>query len=259
MLTADNLIDSGLIRHGFFTRQGGVSRGIYESLNCGVGSRDNLASVLENRDIAMRLLGLSESRLATPFQVHGTTVAVVEEPWEAGQGPRADGVVTNTPGLAIGVGTADCAPILFSDPDAHVVGAAHAGWRGALAGIAEATIEAMLGLGARRGRIHAAIGPMISAANYEVGPELIEAFVADDGGNRRFFGPARRPGHAMFDLPLYLVTRLQNTGIASVEDLRRCTYAEEALFFSYRRATHRKEDDYGRLLSAIAIVEQTGP
>ncbi|MCC2111823.1 MAG: peptidoglycan editing factor PgeF [Hyphomicrobiales bacterium] len=255
MLTADNLINSGIIRHGFFTRQGGVSRGIYESLNCGVGSRDNLASVLQNRDIAMQMLGLSEARLATPYQVHGKTVVVVDAPWEAGQGPRADGVVTNTPGIAVGIGTADCSPILFSDPDAHVVGAAHAGWRGALAGIAEATIEAMVGIGARRERIHAAIGPMISAANYEVGPELIEAFVADDGNNRHFFGQATRPGHAMFDLPGYLVDRLQKTGIASVENLRRCTYAEDSLFFSYRRATHRNEDDYGRLLSAIAIVE----
>ena len=255
MLTAENLIDSGRIRHGFFSRQGGVSTGLYESLNCGVGSNDDLAKVLHNRDLAMQMLGLTASRLATPYQVHGTVVAVVDTPWEAGQGPRADAVVTRTPGVAIGIGTADCGPILFSDPDAGVIGAAHAGWRGALAGVTDATIAAMEDLGAVRGRIHAAIGPMISATAYEVGPELIEAFVEDDGANRRFFAPSTRSGHAMFDLPGYLVARIGAAGIASVEDLRRCTYSEGALFFSYRRATHKGEGDYGRLLSAIAIIE----
>ena len=255
MFTAENLIDSGRIRHGFFTRRGGVSQGIYRSLNCGVGSGDELSRVIENRDRAMRMIGLTGPCLATPYQVHGTEVVAVDLPWKAGRGPRADALVTATPGLAIGIGTADCAPILFSDPLANVIGAAHAGWRGALAGIADTTIAAMERLGAARRDIHAAIGPTISAASYEIGPELVDAFLVEDAGNRRFFRPAARAGHAMFDLPGFLVHRLGLAGIASVENLRRCTYAEADLFFSYRRATHNGEADYGRLLSAIAIVE----
>ncbi|MEZ5838907.1 MAG: peptidoglycan editing factor PgeF [Hyphomicrobiales bacterium] len=253
-LTAPTLAHPA-IRHGFFTRRGGVSQGIYASLNCGLGSSDERTLVLENRGRVCDALGVARDRLATPYQVHSPDVLVTDHAWAPGEAPHADAVVTATPGLAVAVGTADCGPLLFADPIARVVGAAHAGWRGAIGGVGEATIEAMIGLGARRENIHLVLGPMISQPSYEVGPELFDRFAAADAGNADFFVPSGRPGHHMFDLPGYLARRLGKAGLASVTDLARCTYREEELFYSYRRVTHRGEPDYGRLLAAIAIVD----
>jgi len=241
------------IRHGFFTREGGVSGGVYKSLNCGVGSRDDRALVFKNRSRAAAVLGVPPGRLATPYQVHGTNAVIVDTAWPTGQGPEADAVVTARRGIAVGIGTADCGPVLLADAEARVVGAAHAGWRGAL-GILESAVAAMERLGARRERIVGVLGPMISQRNYEVGRDVIEAFTQADRSNARFFIPNERPGHALFDLPGYIVARLLAAGIAA-DDMRLCTYADPARFYSYRRATHQSEPDYGRLLSAIAIVE----
>lgn len=242
------------VRHGFFGRQGGVSRGIYRALNCGFGSADARADVAENRRRVASRLGLDGSPLNTVHQVHGTAVAVLEAPWPEGRGPKADAQVTRTPGLALTVLTADCAPVLFADPEAGVVAAAHAGWRGALAGIVATTVAAMLQLGAARHRIGAAVGPCIGRPSYEVGPEFKNAFLAADAGNARFFDAAERAGHDRFDLAGYLVARLRHEGLASVECLDRDTYAESGRFFSYRRATHLGEDDYGRMASTIVLA-----
>jgi len=238
------------VAHAFFTREGGVSDGLYRGLNTGLGSRDERTRVLENRRRAAAHLGVAPDRLATPYQVHSADAVVVRDPWGPGLGPKADAVVTDRPGIAVGVGTADCGPILFADAEARVVGAAHAGWKGAFTGVVEATVEAMESLGARRGRIVAALGPTIAQAAYEVGPEFVERF-GDAGA--RFFSPSTREGHAMFDLPAYILARLETAGVARAEWVGACTYADEARFFSYRRTTHRAEPDYGRLLSAIAL------
>jgi polyphenol oxidase len=244
------------IRHAFFTRRGGVSKGIYASLNIGIGSADDRASVLENRARAAAHLGLGPERLATPYQIHSAEAAVVAEPWPVGQGPKLDALATNRPGIAIGVGTADCAPLLLADSQARVVGAAHAGWKGALTGVLEAAVEAMERLGAHRERIVAVIGPTISQAAYEVGPEFVSRFGSDDSANARFFEPSARLGHALFDLPGYILARLEVFGVGHAADLGLCTYRHEDRFFSYRRATHRGEPDYGRLLAAIALAEE---
>jgi YfiH family protein len=241
------------IRHGFFTRAGGVSAGIYAGLNCGVGSKDERAHVMENRARVARALGADPDRLAAPYQVHGTDTAVVEAAWPAGKGPKADALVTDRPGIALAVGTADCGPVLLADAEARVVAAAHAGWRGARAGILESVIAAMEARGARRERIVAALGPTIGQANYEVGPELVAAFLADDPANDRFFRPSAREGHSLFDLPAYIVTRLTAAGV-SAASLGLDTYADPERFFSFRRATHLGEADYGRQLSAIVLV-----
>lgn len=254
MLTATSLAALAPVRHAFFTRNGGISGGIYASLNCGLGSKDDRAAVAANRARAAAALGIDADRLFTPHQVHGTGVAIVRSSDAGGQRPKADAMVTSERGIVVAVGTADCAPVLFADAQAGVVGAAHAGWRGAFAGILEATIAAMESLGARRGHIRAAIGPTISARSYEVGPEFIATFTEADASNARFFQPSGRPGHAMFDLPGYILSRLALAGIEA-ENLDRCTYAEEDSFFSYRRASHRGEPDYGRLLSAILLAE----
>ena len=243
------------IAHAFFTRPGGVSTGLYAGLNTGTGSDDDRASVLENRARAAGHLGVGPDMLVTPHQVHGTAAIAVEQPWPPGQGPKADALVTNRPGLAIGIGTADCGPVLFADPEALVVGATHAGWKGAFAGILESTIATMERLGAQRDRIVAVLGPTISATAYEVGPEFLARLVEADQENARYFTPSERPGHAHFDLHAYIVARLRRAGIAHSESLGLCTYADEARFFSYRRATHRGEPDYGRLLAAITIAE----
>jgi polyphenol oxidase len=240
------------LRHGFFTRAGGVSSGIYRSLNCGVGSKDDRGFVFKNRARAARTLGVVSDRLATPYQVHSDNAVVVDKVWETGHGPKADAVVTAMRGIAVGVGTADCGPILFAEASARVVAAAHAGWRGALGGILESTVHAMEGLGAKRDRIVAVIGPMIGQKNYEVGEELMEAFTKASPANSSFFLAATRPGHAFFDLPGYIASRLTAAGVLAA-DLSLCTYADEERFFSYRRATHRGEADYGRLLSAIVL------
>ncbi len=242
------------IRHGFFTREGGVSGGCYESLNGGIGSRDAAANVAQNRARMAAALGVEPSRFLTAYQVHSPEVAIAETPWTSETRPHADAIVTRMRALAVGVTTADCGPVLFADPHARVVGAAHAGWRGALSGVIEATVAAMERLGAARGQIRAAIGPMIRRSNYEVGPDLIARFAADDRASSRFFSPAPRDGHALFDLGGYVAARLERAGVGHIEDLGHCTYADPARFFSYRRTTHRAEPDYGRHVNAIALI-----
>lgn len=242
------------IRHGFFSRRGGVSEGLYAGLNAGVGSDDDRAAVTENRRRIAAWLGTSADRLVTLHQVHSPDAIVVREPF-AGERPKADAMVTDRPGLALGVLAADCGPVLFADAEAGVVGAAHAGWKGAFTGVLEATIEAMEALGADRGRIAAVLGPSISAANYEVGPEFVQRFVAADGANAPYFTPSPKPGHAMFDLNAYTVDRLLAAGVAA-EAVGLCTYADEGQFYSYRRATHRQEPDYGRQISAIMLEDR---
>jgi YfiH family protein len=242
------------IRHGFFTRAGGVSSGLYASLNGGVGSQDDAGKVVENRARMAAALGVEPRRLLTAYQTHSPNVVVAEAPWTTENRPQADAIVTRMRALAIGVTTADCGPVLFAEPRAGVIGAAHAGWRGALTGVIEATIAAMERLGAAQRQIRAAIGPMIRQGNYEVGPDLVERFRAEDPASSRFFRPARRDRHAMFDLAGYIAARLKRAGISEVEDVGLCTYADPEQFFSYRRTTHRAEADYGRHVNAIALT-----
>lgn len=248
---------SGLsgIAHGFFTRDGGVSKGLYATLNVGLGSKDARDAVIENRARVARALGVDDDALAMPYQVHSPDVVVVEEPWAHGEGPHADAVVTARRGLAVGVATADCGPILFADRGGRAVGAAHAGWKGAIGGVIEATVAAMERCGAVRGDIVAVLGPTISAEAYEVGPEFVERFLAEAPAHERYFAPSPRAGHAMFDLPAFIMMRLAEAGVGRAENLALCTYADEDRFFSYRRTTHRREPDYGRLVSAIALAE----
>lgn len=243
------------IRHAFFTRRGGVSDGIFASLNCGFGSRDAPEHVDRNREIAAGHFDLEGDRLVTCHQVHGTTIIPVEAPWHRSANPRADGMVTATPGIVLGVLAADCAPVLFADPEAGVIGAAHGGWRGTLSGVMEEAILAMATLGADPRRVHAGIGPCIAQASYEVGPEFPGNFTAVDRESGAFFRPAPREGHFLFDLPGYIAHRLGRLGLAMVERTPHDTAAEEALFFSYRRACLRGESDYGRGLAAIALGE----
>jgi YfiH family protein len=243
------------VRHAFFTRSGGVSEGPYESLNCGFGSGDSPELVARNRAIAMHRLGLRADRLVTVHQVHSATVVNVDRLWRRDEAPRADGLVTAVPGIALGILAADCAPILFYEPIAKVIGAAHAGWRGALAGTAEAVIRQMTALGADRRRIQAAIGPCIGRKSYEVGPELPPLFLADNRGAACHFVRASREGHFLFDLGGYLAGRLRRTGIATVDVVQHDTVLEEAHFFSYRRSCLRGERVGGRGLSAIVLEE----
>ncbi len=244
------------IRHAFFTRSGGISGGLYASLNGGTGSKDDTASVVENRARMAGALDVEPHRFLTLYQIHSSDVVVAEAPWTADERPRADAIVTRMRALAIGVTTADCGPILLAEPQAGVIGAAHAGWRGALCGVIEATVAAMERLGAGRGRIRAAIGPMIRQSNYEVGPDLIARFAAEDRASSRFFAPAARDGHALFDLGGYVAARLARAGVGHVEDLGLCTYADPDRFFSYRRTTHRAEPDYGRHVNAIVLTDK---
>ena len=255
MLHAASLASLPGIRHAFFTRLGGVSGGVYESLNGGVGSRDAAAHVAENRALMAAALGVRPDNLLTAHHIHSPDVVTVEQSWAVDARPRADALVTRVPGIAIGVSTADCGPILFADTGARVVGAAHAGWRGALTGVIEATIVAMERCGANRGTIAAATGPMIRQPNYEVGPEFVERFTADSAANARFFAPSGKSSHAMFDLAGYIAARLSAAGIRQVEDIGRCTYADADIFYSYRRSVHRNEADYGRHINAIALSD----
>ncbi|MCY1668233.1 peptidoglycan editing factor PgeF [Rhizobium sp. SL86] len=241
------------IRHGYFTRQGGVSGGLYASLNVGLGSNDVRRDVLENRRRVAAWFGQPLERLATVNQVHSPDVVTVDETY-AGERPSADGLVTKTPGLVLGVLAADCGPILFADPKNRIVGAAHAGWKGAFYGVAENTIEAMLALGAERSEIVACLGPSIAGKSYEVGPEFVDRFLSENPDYRRFFSPSAKPGHAMFDLPALTTERLLKAGIRA-ENLGLDTYPDTGRFFSYRRTTHLAEPDYGRQISAIAITE----
>jgi polyphenol oxidase len=253
-ITLGTLDGDPAIRHAFFTREGGVSKGIYASLNCGFGSRDAPRAVAENRAIAAARLGIAPDRLVSCYQVHGTAVVAVERPWHGEETPRADGMVTAVPGIALGVLAADCAPVLLADSAARVVGAAHGGWRGALAGVVEATVAAMVALGARPERIRAGIGPCIAQPSYEVGADFAATFAAGDQFSGGFFRPAERPDHFLFDLPGYIADRLVRLGLTAIERAPHDTAAEEALFFSYRRASTRGEPDYGRGLAAIALA-----
>lgn len=253
-VTAPELYALTGIRHGFFTREGGVSGGLYASLNCGFGSNDDKAAVAENRARVARHLSASYAGVTTPYQVHSAEAVIVEKPIGMDDLPRADAVVTMVPGLTIGVLAADCTPVLFADAQAGVVAAAHAGWRGAVSGILEATLTKMEEIGARRSRIVAAVGPCIHQDSYEVGEEFEANLLALDASNARFFtrGPAgTRP---RFDLPGYVVWRLSACGIGGIGIASPCTYTNESRFFSYRRATHRSEADYGRQISAILVT-----
>jgi polyphenol oxidase len=240
------------LRHAFFSREGGVSDGIYASLNGGLGSNDDPAAVAENRRRMAEQMGVPPSHFLGVHQIHSPDAAVATGPWQGASRPRADAIVTRTEGLAIGVTAADCGPLLLVDPDARVIGAAHAGWKGALAGIVESTIEAMEKLGAERAGIVAAIGPLIRQPSYEVGNEFVERFMEEDAENTLFFLPAAREGHAMFDLAGFIRARLENAGVLVINDIGIDTYSDERCF-SYRRSVHRKEPDYGRHVHAIVL------
>jgi YfiH family protein len=240
------------LRHAFFSREGGVSGGIYASLNGGIGSSDDPAKVAENRRRMAEQMGVTPGHFLSVYQIHSPDVVVATGPWQGGSRPRADAIVTRMEGLAIGVTAADCGPILLVDPAARVIGAAHAGWKGALTGIVESTVAAMEKLGAERGGIVAAIGPLIRQHSYEVGGEFVERFVDADAENALFFIPSSREGHAMFDLAGFIRTRLENAGVLMIDDTGIDTYSDER-FYSYRRSVHRTEPDYGRHINAIVL------
>ena len=239
------------IKHGFFTRKGGASSGVFAGLNCGYGSSDQSEIVSINRERVASELGVAADHLATVHQVHSATVATLDEA-PAGETRQADAMVTNTPGLALGILTADCQPVLFADADAGVIGAAHAGWKGALSGVLEATIDGMEALGAKRDRIYATIGPSISQKAYEVGPEFFDTFFDDDPENARFFANGAGDRY-QFDLIGYGLNRLRVAGLAGAEWTGHCTYSDPDRFFSYRRSVHQKDPDYGRLISVIRL------
>jgi YfiH family protein len=251
ILRAANL-ESSEFSHGFFGRMGGVSQGIFATLNCGPGSGDARLDVVENRRRVVDALAAG-SQLLTLYQIHSPNVVTVTAPWNIGEGPQADAMVTNVPGIALGILTADCAPVLLVDAEMGVIGAAHAGWKGALGGVTDSVIAAMEELGAKRHRIAAAIGPCISQANYEVGPEFRDRFLDADKRNAHFFVSSDRAQHFRLDLEGYVAERLQAARIANIAQLSVCTYAREGDFFSFRRAIHRGETDYGRQVSAIVL------
>ena len=251
-LTSD-LLES---RHGFFTRDGGVSGGLYASLQCGWGAKNDPAeNVRENRRRAAAALDTAPTRLVSAYQIHSARCEIVETPWTPENAPQADAVASRTPGLALGVLTADCAPVLFEDREAGVAAAAHAGWRGALDGVLEATVRAMTSLGASRERIRAVVGPCIGPASYEVGPEFRERFLAADPRNADRFAQGADEDRPRFDLPGYVLDRLAALDLARTAWIGRCTYAEPDLFFSNRRALHRADPDYGRLISVVTVPE----
>jgi polyphenol oxidase len=254
MIQAGLLNEIAGVAHGFFTRRGGTSAGLFSSLNCGFGSGDDLDTVARNRALVADAIGVEPDRLLTLYQEHSPRVITVSKSWRRESAPRADAMVTKEPAIALGALTADCAPVIFADGRARIIGIAHAGWKGALNGVTDATIGAMEELGADRASIVAAIGPAISAAVYEVGPEFHGRFVGADPANEAFFRPAPKPQHWLFDLPGYVLARLRRSGIGRAVDLALCTYDDEQRFFSYRRATHRNESHYGRLISAVAIT-----
>lgn len=248
ILTSDLLSP---VRHGFFSRRGGASSGIFAGLNCGHGSSDQTEAVALNRRRVADAMEVEADALIGVHQVHSPTVLTVTEPIQ-GDKPKADAVVTSTPGLALTILTADCQPVLFADPDANVIGAAHAGWRGALDGVLEATLDAMETLGARRENTAAVIGPTISQQAYEVGPEFLDTFLAESPDNARFFANGQED-RLQFDLPAFGLHRLREAGVGQAEWTRHCTYSDPDRFFSYRRTTHAKEADYGRLIAAIRL------
>jgi len=253
MIAVELLSDSPRVRHGFFTREGGVSDGLYGSLNCGLGSNDDREAVMENRARVAIQLGARRGSLVTAYQAHTAEVAIVEKPWRPEDAPKVDGLVTKTPGVVLGALSADCAPVLFADPEAGVIGTAHAGWKGALTGVVEATVAAMCGLGAKRDRIRAAVGPAIAQASYEVGPEFRDRFIGSAPENESYFRPSSRADHHMFDLAGYVGDRLRRIGLTGVEIVEADTCADEGCFFSYRRSCLRGEPDYGRGISAIVL------
>lgn len=253
MLTAGSLTEASAVAHGFFTRQGGVSEGLYETLNCGMGSKDDAGRVAQNRALVAEALGIAPDRLITPYQTHSATAFVVEKPW-GGEPPEADAIVTATPGLAVAVLTADCAPVLFADPTARVVAAAHAGWRGATSGIVEAAVEAMIGLGAKAANIVAAIGPAISLSVYEVGQDFQDDLLKLDPEAAPFFELNESTGEPHFDLSGYIAERCARACVENVTETGLCTYCDEARFFSYRRSQHLGDSDYGRQISAIVLT-----
>ena len=255
MIRATTLADLSGVQHRFFTRQGGVSAGLYSSLNCGYGSGDDPENVRENRRRVAASFERRAEDLLTVHQFHSTDVlTVADQRWSSPGAPRADALVTDRPGVVLGVLAADCAPVLLADPQARVIGAAHAGWKGALTGVVEATINAMEKLGARRERLSAAIGPCIGRDSYEVGPEFPAPFLKRDEADAAFFRAAPRTGHFLFDLAGYLARRIAKAGVA-VEATGHDTLTGDADFFSYRRNTLRGVRDYGRGLSAIALED----
>jgi YfiH family protein len=253
-LSAASLAGIDGVNHGFFMRQGGVSGGIYASLNCGTGSRDDATNVKENRSRVAGILGVGQANLLSLYQKHSAVAVIVDKPWGDGKAPEADAMVTSKRGLALGVLTADCAPVLFCDGQARVIGAAHAGWRGALSGIVEATVEAMIKLGAKPERIRAVIGPAISQKAYEVGADYKERFLLEEPPSESFFITDEGSGEPHFDLPGYVADRLGRAGVGAIDDLGFCTYCDETRLFSYRRSQHHGEDDYGRQISAIVLA-----
>jgi YfiH family protein len=251
-ITCDLLASAG-VAHGFFTRQGGVSSGVYASLNGGRGSRDEPAAVTRNLALMAEAIGVAPQKLLVPYLTHSPDCLIVDAPFGDDR-PRCDALVTRTRGLALGVTGADCGILLFSDPGAGVIGAAHAGWKGAIGGVLESTLQRMEEAGASRPAIRVALGPTIAQSSYEVGAEFRDRFLAQAAGNTRFFGASAKSGRFMFDLPAYIGARLKAEGVGAFRDLALDTYADETRFYSYRRSVHRGEPDYGRLVAAIALV-----
>ncbi len=253
-LQSPTLCGSHRAVHGYFGRQGGVSSGLFSSLNCGYGSGDDRSCVRENRERIAHWFGTGAAGLLTVYQTHSAQAVHVRAPWTREDAPKADAMVTTEPGVALGILTADCAPVLLADEAAGVVGAAHAGWKGALDGVLESVVSLMERLGAVRSRIRAAVGPCIGQHSYEVGPEFFERFKQAAPDNHKYFVPAAREGHKLFDLPGYVTNQLTASGVLDVDQMGLCTYANERDYFSFRRSTHRGEAGYGRNLSAIMLV-----
>jgi len=252
-LTVEALTAPG-IAHGFFGRAGGVSSGVYASLNTGLGSDDDQTAIAENRARCAKALGGAPQNLVTLYQIHSATCVLVDEPWSGRNGPQADGMVTQRPGIALGVLAADCMPFLFAEPAAGVIGAAHAGWRGALAGVLEATVETMTRLGAKPERIRAGLGPCLRQPNFEVGLDLVEAFLAKHPQSERFFAAGVSPEKRQFDLASFGRWRLESVGVFGLDDTGVCTLAEPEKYFSYRASRQAGENDFGRNLSAIVVA-----
>lgn len=253
MQQAENLRHTAGIRHGFFTRENGVSNGIYAGLNCGHGSNDETEAVTQNRAIVADAMGVDPQRLLSVFQIHSPTAVIVDDVWQREDAPQADAMVTNQADIAIGILVADCAPVLFADADAGVIGAAHAGWKGAVGGVVQATVVAMQELGAEPVRIRAAIGPCIRQKSYEVDDGFRDRLIDLDDLNDRFFAGGSRAGHHQFDLAGFVQHQVKRAGVGDCTVVPGDTYADESRFYSFRRATHRSEPDYGRNIAAIAL------
>jgi YfiH family protein len=252
-MLSSSLLEAHGIAHGFWGRRGGVSQGVFSSLNCGYGSDDDPALVRENRGIVAAELGVDVDSLVTAYQIHSADVVEVTTPWTRQHAPRGDAMVTTVRGVGLGVLAADCAPVLLADPQAGVIGCAHAGWQGAFKGIIEAVVKGMTRLGAHRAGMVAVVGPCIRQSSYEVGPEFHARFLEAQPMLERFFVPSARDGHWMFDLPAFVLQRLADADVGSFAALEHCTYADEDGYFSFRRTTHRGETHYGRNLSAIVL------